>query len=53
LAQRGAITPEGLLDLTRPPFVDRLKQQLAAKAKAEQEFLAQHPELAKRGKGRR
>jgi len=53
LHRSGAIDGESLLKLTQPPHAEELILRLRAREKAQQEFLAQHPELLeKSAKGR-
>lgn len=52
LKRAGAITAEGLLDLTQPPLLDHLKGQLKQEQAAQAKFAQEHPDLAKK-KGRR
>lgn len=53
LTKFGAVTPEGLLLLTHPPQMDTLRKQLRQKQKAEQQMIAEHPELLTKGKKKR
>lgn len=51
LAKAGAVDPEGLLYLTRPPQMDMLLKNLKKRQAAEAKFLEEHPEIAaKKGK---
>jgi hypothetical protein len=50
LSKAGAISPTDLLMLTRPPHQDILIEHAEAREKAQQQFMAQHPELMLKGK---
>ena len=51
LAQLGAIGPEDLIEMTRPPRQDTLIAKAREKAAAQQKFMQEHPELLmKKGK---
>jgi len=51
LAKAGAIQPKRLVELVHPPMEDALIEDLERKEIAQQQLIAQHPELLTKGKG--